>query len=135
MPISSAADVVREFWRLMGANDFNAVGDVLANDFVLEWPQTRERIRGPERFAQMNSEYPAHGRWSFTINRFVSDQSQVVSDVTVTDGVQTARAISFFEVSGGKIARLVEFWPEPYEPPINRSHLVERMSEGSPHGG
>jgi len=39
-------DVVREFWRLMSTNDFAAVGDVLAEDFVLEWPQTEERIRG-----------------------------------------------------------------------------------------
>jgi ketosteroid isomerase-like protein len=135
VPNRGTADVVREFWRLMGTNDFNAVGAVLAPDFVLEWPQSGERIRGPKRFAQMNSEYPAHGRWSFTVNRFVSNQSQVVSDVTVTDGVQTARAISFFEVSGGKIVRLVEFWPEPFEPPINRSHLVERMDVGSSHGG
>jgi hypothetical protein len=33
----------------------------------------------------------------------------VVSAATVTDGVQTVRAISFFEVSGGTIARIVEF--------------------------
>jgi hypothetical protein len=53
---------------------------------------------------------------------------EVVSDVTVTDGVQTARAISFFTVAGGKIRRLVEFWPEPYEAPAHRAHLVERMN-------
>jgi hypothetical protein len=101
VPICGTADVVREFWHLMGTNGFNAVCAVLAPDFVLEWPQTGERILGPKRFAQMNSVYPAHGRWSFTVNRLVSNRSQVVSEVTVTDGVQTARAISFFEVSGG----------------------------------
>ncbi len=104
----------------MGTNDFAAVGAVLAPEFVLEWPLSRERIRGAERFARMNAEYPAHGRWSFTVNRLVGGQSEAVSDVTVTDGVQTARVISFFEVSGDKITRLVEFWPEPYEPPANR---------------
>ena len=111
----------------MGTNDFAAVSAVLAPEFVLEWPLSRERIRGAERFARMNAEYPAHGRWSFTVNRLVGGQSEAVSDVTVTDGVQTARVISFFEVSGDKITRLVEFWPEPYESPANRAHLVERM--------
>lgn len=82
---------------------------MLAHDFVLEWPQSGECIHGPERFAQMNAEYRAHGSWSFIVNRIVSDQSQVVSAATVTDGVQTVRAISFFEVSGGTIARIVEF--------------------------
>lgn len=43
----------------------------------------------------MNADYPAQGRWSFTVNRLVGNQSEAVSDVTVTDGVTTARAISF----------------------------------------
>lgn len=127
MQSPSAVDVVREFWRLMATNDFDTVGAVLSPEFVLEWPQSRERIRGAERFARMNAEYPAHGRWTFTIDRLVGTDSEAVSEVSVTDGVQAARAISFFEVSGGKIVRLVEFWPEPYEAPANRAHLVERM--------
>lgn len=124
---SNPVQVAREFWRLMATNEFPAVAAVLAPEFVLEWPQTRERIRGAERFARMNAEYPAHGRWSFTINRMLGNESEAVSDVTISDGVQTARAISFFEVRQGKIVRLVEFWPEPYEAPANRAHLVERM--------
>lgn len=123
----SALDVVREFWRLMATNDFYAVGAVLAPSFVLEWPQSQERIRGATRFAQMNAEYPAHGRWCFTLHRLVGGESEAVSDVTVTDGVQTARAISFFEVNNEKIVRMVEFWPEPFAAPTNRAHLVERM--------
>ena len=73
----------------------------------------------------MNQEYPAHGPWQFTINRVVGSDLVAVSDVTVTDGVQTGRAISFFEVAEGKVKRIVEFWPEPYAPPANRAHLVE----------
>jgi hypothetical protein len=26
----------------------------------------------------------------------------------------------------GKIARITDFWPDPYELPIQRQHLVER---------
>ncbi len=127
MSAAMPADVVREFWRLMATNDFHSVAAVLSPGFVLEWPQSKERIRGAERFARMNHEYPAHGRWEFTINCIVGGESEAVSDVTVTDGVQTARAISFFSVAGGKVIRLVEFWPEPYPAPANRAHLVEVM--------
>lgn len=123
----SSASVVREFWRLMGSNDFHAVSAVLAPEFVLEWPQSKERIRGAERFARMNQEYPAHGSWAFTLNRLVAGNDEVVSDVSISDGVQTARAISFFTVVAGKITRLVEFWPEPYAAPANRAHLVEPL--------
>jgi hypothetical protein len=125
---SNAAEVVvAEFWRLMATNDFHAVSTVLSNEFVLEWPQSRERIRGAENFAKMNSEYEAHGKWVFLINCLVGNESEAVSDVAVTDGKQVGRAISFFTVAQGKITRLVEFWPEPFEAPANRSHLVERM--------
>jgi len=127
MTDSSPTSVVREFWRLMGTNDFHSVSDVLASEFVLEWPQSNERIRGAERFARMNQEYPANGSWAFTLNRLVAGNGEVVSDVSVSDGVQTARAISFFTIVAGKITRLVEFWPEPYAAPTNRAHLVEPL--------
>lgn len=125
---STAVDIVRQFWTLMQTNDFAAVASVLAPDFVLEWPQTKERIRGADRFVRMNSEYPAHGRWQFTIHRIVGDGRDAVSDVAIADGVQQARAISFFETADGRVRRIVEYWPEPYEPPANRAHLVERMA-------
>ena len=128
MPMPLPATVVREFWRLMASNDFACVAAVLAPDFVLDWPQSNERIRGAVRFARMNAEYPAHGPWQFNLNRLVSNDPEVVTDVTVTDGVQTARAISFFTVVAGKITRLVEFWPEPYPAPVNRKHLVESIA-------
>lgn len=127
MSESASIAVVREFWRRMATNDFDAVAEVLAPDFVLEWPQSRERIRGAATFARMNREYPAHGRWQFDVHRIVGGASDAVSDVSVTDGVQRARAISFFTIAGGRIARLVEYWPEPYPAPANRAHLVESM--------
>lgn len=124
---SESIAVVKEFWRLMATNDFNSVVNVLADDFVLEWPQSSERIRGAIRFARMNAEYPAHGAWTFSVNRLVASDSEVVSDVSVTDGVVSARAISFFDVVDQKIRRIVEYWPENYEAPTSRAHLVEKM--------
>lgn len=111
----------------MATNDFPSVAELLAPDFVLEWPQSKERIRGPERFTQMNVEYPAQGRWRFAVNRLVGGDTEVVTDVTVTDGVVIARAVTFFTVAQGRVARIVEYWPEPYAAPASRGHLVERM--------
>jgi ketosteroid isomerase-like protein len=128
METKSAVGVVREFWRLMASNDFHSVSAVLAAGYVLEWPQSNERICGAERFAQVNTEYPANAPWSFTIHRIVGDETEAVTEVSVTDGVQMARCISFFSVSNGKITRQVEFWPEPYAAPSNRKHLVEPIT-------
>jgi len=128
LPVTSATAVVREYWRLMASNDFALVANVLAANFVLEWPQSNERICGPERFVTMNAQYPAHGRWQFSVNRLVGDESDVVTDVSVSDGVQHARAISFFTVALGKVVRLVEYWPEPFAARADRAHLVEPIT-------
>jgi ketosteroid isomerase-like protein len=128
----NAEAAVREFWRLMGTNDFDAVKRVLAPGFVLEWPQSRERIRGGGDFARMNAEYPSHGPWRFEIRRLVASEASVVTLVQVTDGTTSADAVSFFDVENGRITRLVEYWPEPYPAPAHRSHLVERLSSYEP---
>jgi ketosteroid isomerase-like protein len=124
---SETVALVTEFWRLMATNDFDSVGQVLANDFVLEWPQSKERIRGAANFARMNREYEAKAPWRFTVHRIVANDLEAVSDVSVTDGHARGRAISFFDIVNGKIARITEFWPEEYEAPANRAHLVETI--------
>lgn len=123
-----AAEVARTFWRLMGTNDFASVGAVLAPEFVLEWPQSGERVRGAERFARMNAEYPAHGSWRFDVERVVAGANEAVTDVRVTDGVQSGRAVSFFTIRAGRITRIVEYWPDPFPPAENRAHLVEPIA-------
>ena len=111
----------------MATNDFYSVKSVLSPELVVEWPQSRERIRGPERFCQMNAEYPTDSRWHFQINRLVASGESVVTQVSLTDGTQSAEPISFFTVQAGRITRLVEYWPEPFPPAENRRHLVEPM--------
>jgi ketosteroid isomerase-like protein len=137
MTPTEAEALVRTFWRRMAAPGFEGVAELLAGEaFVMEWPLSRERIRGAARFVGMNAAYPAHGPWRYQLHRLVveavpdgAESRRVVTDTGVTDGVQHARAISFFTVRGGRIERLVEFWPEPYEPPASRAQWVERMAD------
>ena len=58
----------------MATNDLRSVAAVLAQDFVLEWSQTNERIRGSERFSRMNHEYPAVLGGSVSIGSLVANQ-------------------------------------------------------------
>jgi hypothetical protein len=39
---------------------------------------------------------------------------------------RTGDAMALFEFTDGLITRVTDFWPEPYEPPPGRGHLVER---------
>jgi len=122
--------VVERFWAAMDGNDFRAAGALLHDEFVLEWPQSGERIRGRENFVAINEQYPAAGRWRFTLHRLVADSSGVVTDVTVTDGKVSGRAITFSEVRDSRIIRQTEYWPDPFEPAPWRARWVEQTVPG-----
>lgn len=128
LDMTNEEEIVREFWRLMATNDFASVKAVLASDFVLEWPQSNERIWGSENFVRMNSEYPAAGPWRFSIRRLIVSPGEVVTHVEVTDGERYDEAITFFRIEDGRIGGIVEYWPESFEPPEHRKHLTEPIN-------
>ena len=119
--------VVEQFWASMQTNDFRRVGQLLHDDYVLEWPQSAERIRGRANFIAVNENYPAHGRWEFTVHQIVAEGDRVVSDLDVTDGVVKGRVITFSTVREGRILHQTEFWPDPYEAPEWRAQWTERL--------
>lgn len=121
-----ATRVAERFWSLMSTNDFGRLAEVLDEAVVVDWPLTRERIHGSANFIRVQQEYPAHGPWRFTVHRLFGEETRAVSDVSVTDGVVGARVISFFEVGNDRITAMIEYWPDEYEPPAGREHLVER---------
>jgi hypothetical protein len=73
----------------------------------------------------MDSEYPAHGPCKLELLRIVASQAEAVTHVAVTDGIQRAEAISFFEVADGRTTKLVENWPVSYAAPPGRAHLTD----------
>lgn len=47
----------------MNTNDFGAAGQLLADGYRLECPQSGETVRGRDNFARLNQSYPANGVW------------------------------------------------------------------------
>ena len=123
----NSKQVIETFWQMMEGNDFYAVAQLLHEEYTLDWPQSGERIRGAENFAKLNTAYPAEGKWRFVINAIVADGENVVTDVSVTDGVRHDRVITFSTIRDEKIWKQVEFWPEPFEAPNWRAQWVERI--------
>lgn len=119
--------VLENFWAAMATNDFFKAAEWLHDDFVLEWPQSGERIRGRANFAALNTAYPSDGVWRFTIHSLIAEDDTVVNDVSVTNGTLHDRVITFSTVRDGRILKQVEFWPEPFEAPAWRAGWVEKM--------
>lgn len=124
-----AKEVVLAFWQAMKSNDFAKASEWLSVDFEGFWPQSRELIVGRENFTSINSYYPANGVWRFDIHSVVGDGDTVVTDVSITDGVQKARAITFHTVADGLICKQKEFWPESMPAPEWRAQWVKIVPE------
>ncbi|MBE8471125.1 nuclear transport factor 2 family protein [Streptomyces justiciae] len=116
---------VETFWASAEARDWETFAGTLAADVVYTAPQSRERVRGRERYVRFNREYP--GDWHLRIERIVAEPGQVVTWIHFAVGLEEMYGISFFTGDeSGRISAIADFWPEPYEPPQWRDHLAER---------
>jgi ketosteroid isomerase-like protein len=105
--------------------DWSGLTALLAEDVVYEMPQTRERISGRSAFLRFNVEYP--GDWHVRARRVVADGRFAALWLDVrTDGEQQDACVWLELAEDGLISRVVDYWPESYEPPPGREHLVER---------
>ncbi|EOW9422373.1 nuclear transport factor 2 family protein [Vibrio cholerae] len=124
----NSKDVVLSFWNAMKTNDFAKASELLSLDFEGFWPQSGELILGRENFVAINAHYPANGHWLFDIHSVVCEGDSVVTDVSITDGVQKARAITFHTVENGLIIKQKEFWPDEMLPQEWRAQWVKIVS-------
>lgn len=113
----------------MKSNDFVKASEYLSPHFEGYWPQSSELIVGRDNFARVNSSYPANGTWMFNINSLLCEGASVVTDVSITDGVQQARAITFHTVEDGFISKQTEFWPDEMEAQAWRAKWVRIVPE------
>ena len=120
-------DVVLSFWKEMNSNNFHNASSWLSENFECQWPQSNEKIVGRSNFAELNSNYPSIGQWKFSINSIVVENDQVVTDVSVSDGSNNARAITFHTVRNDLIQKQIEFWPDSYEAPVWRKQWVQKL--------
>ena len=119
-----ARAIVTTLWRRFDERRFEETRPLFADDFIADWPQTRERILGPDNFIQLNRAYP--GAWRCHLKDVVVDGDRAVTEVEITDGEQVVHAASFFTLKDGKIVRAREFFADPGDPPFDRSRWTER---------
>lgn len=118
---------VETYWTAAETRDWDTFATTLAEEVLYDLPQTRERIRGKERYLRFNREYP--GDWHVRVERIVADRAgeQVAVRTLFTAGLEEMHAIHFFTGDDqGRIVEITDFWSEPYEPPAGREHLAER---------
>jgi hypothetical protein len=122
--MTNAKDLVTAFADTLERRDWPALAELLDANLIYEIPQTRERIRGRDRYVAFNAEYP--GSWHIDPMVVLGDDHDGSLLFRWTVAGESSLGIAFFEIDGNKITKITDFWPEPYEPHAGREHLVER---------
>jgi hypothetical protein len=107
-------EVVGAFWDRIQARDWTGLGRLLSDDFVVDWPDTRLRIRGRETYVEFNRTYPEG--WTIEVVGIVADGSTVVSEVRVPHTEQGVYyVLSILHVDGDHLVGGREYWLQEHE--------------------
>lgn len=139
--------VLRRYGEIMASHDYGRLEEVLHSDYVAEWPQSRERVRGAKNIQRIMEEYPG-GAIDYDLEgevrlgdkpRYAMTPTFQLVKVAGTGDRLTSWSkgsypdgsdwyiitVSTFEDE--KIIKQVEFFAPVYEAPDWRSQLVESM--------
>jgi hypothetical protein len=103
-----------------------AAAEIFADDAVVEWPQSGERIRGKSRIIALHEASPT--RADFETRRTIGCDDLWITETTIRyAGVRPTKAVFIMEFHDGKVVRETDYFGEPFDPPVYRSAWVELM--------
>ena len=107
--------------------DETAAAEIFADDAVIEWPQSGERIRGKRRIVALHEAAPVS--IDIEVRRTIGCDDLWITESTIRyDGTQPTKAVFIMEFRDGKVVRETDYFGDPFDPPEYRSAFVERMS-------
>ncbi len=121
------ADLVHRVYGLLEARAWDDLRPLLADDLLYDVPQTRERVRGADAWLRFCAEFP--GDWHLAVDRVVVDPATGEAAIVVRalqDDEELANLAFLRFDDFGRLVSLVDWWPEPYDPPPGRPPVVER---------
>ena len=127
MDETATRERITEHFALAGKDEI-AAAEIFADDAIIEWPQSGERIRGKPQIIALHEASPV--KVDFEIRRIVGSGDLWVTETTIRyDGARPTRAVFIMEFRDARVVRETDYFGEPFDPPDYRSAWVELMSE------
>jgi ketosteroid isomerase-like protein len=111
----------------MFAGDVDGSTAAMADDAVVEWPQSGERIVGRQACSVVYKNYPG-GSPSYEVRRISGSGDLFVVEAVGQYGPDKTYLTSIIEFRDGQIAKQTDYFSSPFEAPAWRSQWVERMT-------
>ncbi|MCX5196013.1 nuclear transport factor 2 family protein [Streptomyces sp. NBC_00249] len=123
--------VVAQLWERIEARDWDGVAGLVAEDAVIEWPVSGERIVGRANFiAVLSDEAPdpdfdagtssGTGAGTVEVLRILADGDLVVTEVEIPEEHVLYRGLSLWTVRDGLVVGAREYWTSPGQDPAPR---------------
>ncbi|MFB6825809.1 nuclear transport factor 2 family protein [Streptomyces virginiae] len=112
--------VVARLWERFEARDWDGVAELIAEDAIIEWPVSGERIVGRANFIAVNSDDGDADERSVELLRILADGNLVVTEVEIPQDHVVYRAVSLWTVRDGEIVGAREYWTSPGQDPAPR---------------
>ncbi|MGW5851088.1 nuclear transport factor 2 family protein [Streptomyces sp. NPDC055254] len=113
-------NVVAQLWERIEARDWDGVAKLIAEDAVIEWPVSGERIVGRANFIAVNSDDGYADERSVELLRILADGDLVVTEVEIPQDHVVYRAVSLWTVRDGEVVGAREYWTSPGQDPAPR---------------
>jgi ketosteroid isomerase-like protein len=118
---------VERLLKAVNTKDYGAIEEVATTDFVQEWPQSGERIRGAANARAINENYPAEQFPTLELKRVLVGEDFGVGEAKLDYAGKIYYGVTIFELKDGKVVRETDYFAEPFEAPEWRSKWVEKM--------
>jgi hypothetical protein len=116
---------LQRHWASSDADDFVTEHQIYADQAVLEYPQSSERIRGRQRIQASRMAQPNKKR--FAVRRVLGTGDLWISELVLTYDDRPFHVVSIMEFEGDKVVRETQYFAEPFEAGPSRAQWAERM--------
>jgi hypothetical protein len=118
-------DTLERYIEAIERQNFEAMTELVHEDYVEEYPQSGERIRGKQNARSILENYPSLP--SVIDHSYVLSGDLGVMKLTLDYDGQRIYACEVMDFEDGKVKRARVFFAEPFEAPEWRARWVERM--------
>ncbi|CAN5470991.1 nuclear transport factor 2 family protein [soil metagenome] len=125
MTDSEIRSALQQHWLASDADDFAAEHAIYADDAILEYPQSRERIRGRSNIQASRMAQPDRKR--FTLKRIQGAGALWISQLQLTYDEKRFHVVSIMDFLDAQVARETQYFGEAFEAGSSRARWVETM--------
>jgi ketosteroid isomerase-like protein len=119
-------EILDRYMRALETADFAQLGEVFADDVLVEWPQSGEHFQGKETCINVFANYPGGPPKYLGLTRVTGSGDVWVTEASARypDG-KDYQIVGIFELRDGKIAHEVDYFAEPFPAPEWRLQYVK----------